>query len=1029
MQDLHSFADSLLKTAQAPLDAFNNFVNTAFHAPIDSAFDKMFAQNIMKSSITDETSREIVKEIASESTKQVSYGAFWIAGTWLVDSPLFANTSPGAKKIIVTLFATPSLAQTIFGVYEAFYKDGATPSEEVADILMDTLSTAVGVLGITLDNKEMQQAAAILIVLFGIVGAIEEGIENQNKSELDKISGLLPTSVIAKLTGEIADSATTLQQELQSVIESGDISQLIEKFKLPENLNLAEILKKQENEPSKIRALAEAIGLGSLIDELSNYHVIDVEEGLEHANEAIEHVLALPGTVVSHDGSVINVSTQGNIITYLHELIDSSFLNGERRNQVILSGGKNIPAGTVIPEGMVAQLKPSEEQSLRTILENQASFDEISSSGQTILNAINKPYAVLLVSAVLAWGAYSFYHDRNKHDRRIKKMQAKYDDILSALDGQQSELAKGKWQNIVAEQNGNGLGEEDPIAKTDKLVQNIMTDNFGGDNGENNAGSRTANSRTADYSYEQYDEEGATQQDAENLAKKLEHYKQVHGWWHSFEQSSFNAANLAILAAPCAIVAATMVVPFIRIGQATKGNLLSSDLMTDWMADIEHLVMDLRGPVMKHSEVGEHITDGFEGINDAWPLLAALQGHFAEHPIGQTVLTHLETLGLKITELAEGAEFIAGDNYVTGKLGEQTLYSAGIGGINALKDKIGEIPEKISAQITNFSEPIFLAVKEEGGQATKWLAFDNKTELVPGAAETILELIKRNIKVTFLTGSSEDVALDAMEKLELAIKDLDTEGKHFAQFKKFVGEISNVSGFVKLEDIASKVLERIKANLSQEAIETIKKNGVDAKVHAIYQMAEKNNINLPKTAFLLDAANDLAAATYMRLENRIVLAVQDMNTQISGTIKGIGELIHVAEVGKWAERAMLANTGVAVSYVTALVGNYFYGQYKEKSKKHDHPDKIKLREEYDAHQQAHIDALDNHEHKNGAGGAVNGNAQEAPASLKPIDKIKSHEIGWSAFAHEFPTIIALLAAAGEAIFINNNMGKVATTSR
>jgi cation transport ATPase len=121
--------------------------------------------------------------------KDASVAALFAIGGWLTseDGPLH-DSSPATKRLVNSVFGVPLLAK-LEGP-ELLKTLGKR--EDLPDFVMHGLTTAIGVLGASTNDRDMINSAAMLATLFSMAGHLEDGVAMKSLEGVEKLEAIVP---------------------------------------------------------------------------------------------------------------------------------------------------------------------------------------------------------------------------------------------------------------------------------------------------------------------------------------------------------------------------------------------------------------------------------------------------------------------------------------------------------------------------------------------------------------------------------------------------------------------------------------------------------------------------------------------------------------------------------------------------------------------------------------------------------------------------------------------------------------------
>jgi P-type Cu+ transporter len=359
-------------------------------------------------------------------------------------------------------------------------------------------------------------------------------------------------------------------------------------------------------------------------------------------------------------------------------------------------------------------------------------------------------------------------------------------------------------------------------------------------------------------------------------------HQKTHGVKHHTEKAVKRTAELAIKMAPCAIMAATLVIPFVKNALASShGVMVRKEAALDTMKNITHVVTDLRGTLTKG------ITE-FKGLH-LWENEALVEtaDHALLGMIGktQTASTHHVAEALKNAAAKAGHALELGaaehatlhmNKGVSGVFGEQKM----VVGNHALMQELGhDVPEGLLKAASEHAGSTAFFCHEVNG--VKRFGFAGlQDELRAGTRQALDELMKRGVHVTVATGMEETSARNILQQL----------GAH--------------------EGIT------LRAGCSpQDKVEIAKA-----------LMADKKSL----IAAVGDAGNDTPFMKHVEKHGGVAMAIKDTahaTTQeaASVVVEGIHQLPDLMTLSKRLSHALWLNVTAAASWMTLLVGSHVFG--------------------------------------------------------------------------------------------------------
>ena len=365
--------------------------------------------------------------------------------------------------------------------------------------------------------------------------------------------------------------------------------------------------------------------------------------------------------------------------------------------------------------------------------------------------------------------------------------------------------------------------------------------------------------------------------------QSTERSTKTHGAKHSTKKAVKRTAELAIKMAPCAIMASTLVIPFVKNALAsTHGVMIRKESSLDTMKNITHVVTDLRGTLTKGVTEfrGLHIV-GQDG------RLVEKNDHALLAMIGkaQSVSTHHVAEALKIASAKAGHSLkLAADESsvlhmnkgVSARLGKHRLV---VGCKELLEESGYVVPEALVRGACNYEgSTTYFCHELDGVQCFGFAGLQD--ELREGTKHAINALVERGVTITVATGMEEASA-------QYLVKQLSPEGK------------------IQLRAACDPELKtRIVASL----------------------MADKRNV----VAAVGDAANDAPFMKYVEKNGGVSLAIKSTAAAVteeaaSAVVQGIHQLPDLMTLSRRLSHALWLNVSAAVSWMTLLVGSHIMG--------------------------------------------------------------------------------------------------------
>lgn len=146
---------------------------------------------------------ETVKDIGIST----GISALFVVGGLLNDT-VFQNASPGTKKLVDAVFGVPMASRILLPDLVESWKD-----RDVPDFLMTGLTSAIAVLGVSTDDREMMQSAAMLAALFAMAGRLEDGVKLTTKEGIAALERTVPTQATRRVPTENGFRHETVEVE------------------------------------------------------------------------------------------------------------------------------------------------------------------------------------------------------------------------------------------------------------------------------------------------------------------------------------------------------------------------------------------------------------------------------------------------------------------------------------------------------------------------------------------------------------------------------------------------------------------------------------------------------------------------------------------------------------------------------------------------------------------------------------------------------------------------------------------------
>lgn len=127
-------------------------------------------------------------DTAKEMGKATGFSALMAMGPWLAKS---FEGQPGAQRLVNAVFSSGAMYRTTKDFIEALKEE----DRDIPDAVMNGLTAALGALGIATNEREYIQTAAMLHALFGIAGALEDGVMQNNEEAIAEMRGRIPQTV------------------------------------------------------------------------------------------------------------------------------------------------------------------------------------------------------------------------------------------------------------------------------------------------------------------------------------------------------------------------------------------------------------------------------------------------------------------------------------------------------------------------------------------------------------------------------------------------------------------------------------------------------------------------------------------------------------------------------------------------------------------------------------------------------------------------------------------------------------------
>lgn len=148
---------------------------------------------MISQSVSEPWHRRIVSHVGGAPTvkkigKDAGIASLFAIGGWLnsEDGPL-KDASPGTKRLVNAAFGAPMLLKLQGPELIKTWK-----AREVPDFVMHGLTTAIGVLGASTNDRDMINSAAMLATLFSMAGHLEDGVSAKSLEGVEKLEGIVP---------------------------------------------------------------------------------------------------------------------------------------------------------------------------------------------------------------------------------------------------------------------------------------------------------------------------------------------------------------------------------------------------------------------------------------------------------------------------------------------------------------------------------------------------------------------------------------------------------------------------------------------------------------------------------------------------------------------------------------------------------------------------------------------------------------------------------------------------------------------
>ena len=401
-------------------------------------------------------------------------------------------------------------------------------------------------------------------------------------------------------------------------------------------------------------------------------------------------------------------------------------LDGEGQLKPIEHGGP-VPQGAVVPKDTELVIKSTAAANDSTILRDVRYLEEAQeikgSMSKSVTGSIKNIYVPIMMAAVAAEFAWSYYHHKKKHEEK---------------DAAYREHKAGKPFDYHCHEVCDSEREK-----------------------------RKAKARSG----EAHDEPDLDALDRAHWDQ--EHKKRTH--IDHARKSVKRTAELAIKMAPCAITASLLVIPFIKNALASShGVMVREEAALENVKKVTHVLSDIRGPltsgVSEYS--GLHIWDHAKGSmsNAAVAIEHAIIGDAAK---AQTVSGHEvagaikraadrrghRDIGLRGAEVAENLNnqgvrgHFAEDHHVL--MGNHACFTeAG----HDLPQGLVEAAKAHGGDVTFF--------RHTRGDTTHVGFVHCEQQLRAGAKEAITDLRKKGVKVALVTGMPEQTAQSILRRLD-----------------------------------------------------------------------------------------------------------------------------------------------------------------------------------------------------------------------------------------------------------------------
>ncbi|MBY0406698.1 MAG: hypothetical protein K2Q01_03330, partial [Rickettsiales bacterium] len=201
--------------------------------------------------------------------KDAGIAAVFAIGGWMTsdDGPM-KDASPNTKRLVNLAFGAPMLAKLNLPELQKTWKE-----REIPDFVMHGLTTAIATLGISTNDRDMINSAAMLATLFSMAGHLEEGVQGKSQEGIKTLEKLVPGTATLHKSGKNVPIEQVKVKQLvrvahgETIPVDGVVKEILVKGK-PESIGAVRMPQLHDGEGGQVRVrLGEPVPQGAVAAE------------------------------------------------------------------------------------------------------------------------------------------------------------------------------------------------------------------------------------------------------------------------------------------------------------------------------------------------------------------------------------------------------------------------------------------------------------------------------------------------------------------------------------------------------------------------------------------------------------------------------------------------------------------------------------------------------------------------------------------------------------------------------------------